>query len=212
MPLPSSGTLSLNQIHIEVGGSSGSQCSLGDSDISSLIGYGTSQQKSISNYYGASAGPTLQYTSYGTTYRPPVTGKVPAPASLLFNNSAADSILANTFTSSPNAQIFMNELGFYHSGTQGQYGSATWSGVGFSMVDKASGIYIASNTTDFRRGHGTSSGQHYFKIYYGSTLVGQTTQNYDENSGFGIFAGNPSGSMQLTSRTNAGSWRIEMYM
>ena len=33
MPLPSSGSISLNQIHVEAGGSSGTQCSLNDSDI-----------------------------------------------------------------------------------------------------------------------------------------------------------------------------------
>ena len=33
MPLPSSGAISLNQIHVEAGGSSGTTASLNDSDI-----------------------------------------------------------------------------------------------------------------------------------------------------------------------------------
>ena len=33
MPLPSSGTISLDQMHVEAGGTSGTQCSINDSDI-----------------------------------------------------------------------------------------------------------------------------------------------------------------------------------
>lgn len=36
MPLPASGSISLNQIHVEAGGTSGTQCSLNDSDIRGL--------------------------------------------------------------------------------------------------------------------------------------------------------------------------------
>ena len=38
MPLPSSGAISLNQIHIEAGGSSGTICALNDADIRDMIG------------------------------------------------------------------------------------------------------------------------------------------------------------------------------
>ena len=37
MALPSSGAISLNQMHVEVGGSSGSTCTINDSDIRGLI-------------------------------------------------------------------------------------------------------------------------------------------------------------------------------
>ena len=37
MALQSSGAISLNDIHIEAGGSSGTQCSINDSDIRALI-------------------------------------------------------------------------------------------------------------------------------------------------------------------------------
>ena len=54
MPLPSSGAISLNQMHVEAGGSSGSQCSINDSDIRALIGKGSGSQMSFSEWYGAS--------------------------------------------------------------------------------------------------------------------------------------------------------------
>ena len=55
MTLPSSGTLSLNAIHIEAGGSSGTSCSINDSDIRALIGKGSGASMSFHEWYGASA-------------------------------------------------------------------------------------------------------------------------------------------------------------
>ena len=42
MGTPASGTITLNEVHVEAGGSSGSQCSFNDSDIRLICG---------SNYY-----------------------------------------------------------------------------------------------------------------------------------------------------------------
>ena len=54
MALPLSGTLSLNQIHVEAGGTSGTACSLNEADIRSLIDKAVGTQNAISEYYGAS--------------------------------------------------------------------------------------------------------------------------------------------------------------
>ncbi len=55
MALQSSGAISLNQIHIEAGGSSGTQASINDSDIRALIGKSSGATMSFSEWYGASA-------------------------------------------------------------------------------------------------------------------------------------------------------------
>ena len=55
MTLPSSGTLSLNAIHIEAGGSSGTSCSINDSDIRNLIGKGSGASMNFAEWYGASS-------------------------------------------------------------------------------------------------------------------------------------------------------------
>ena len=74
MPLPSSGAISLNQMHIEVGGTSGTQCSLNDSDIRGLIGKASGAASSFSQFYGASGWTaynpviTTGYSSYKTTF------------------------------------------------------------------------------------------------------------------------------------------------
>ena len=54
MPLPSSGAISLDQMHVEAGGTSGTQCTINDSDIRGLISKGSGSQMSFNEWYGAS--------------------------------------------------------------------------------------------------------------------------------------------------------------
>lgn len=55
MALPSSGSISLNEMHQEVGGSSGTQVSLNDSDVRGLIGKASGASMSFNEWWGASA-------------------------------------------------------------------------------------------------------------------------------------------------------------
>jgi len=56
MTLPASGNpLSLNQLHVEAGGTSGTECSLNDSDIRQIIGASAGGSQNIEQYYGQSA-------------------------------------------------------------------------------------------------------------------------------------------------------------
>ena len=55
MPVPSSGAISLNDFHVEAGGTSGTQCSLNDADIRGLISKGSGSQMSFNEWYGATA-------------------------------------------------------------------------------------------------------------------------------------------------------------
>ena len=65
MPLQTSGAISLNQIHIEAGGSSGTTASLNDADIRGLIGKASGATMSFSEWYGAS---NVQYSRAAPTY------------------------------------------------------------------------------------------------------------------------------------------------
>ena len=68
MPLPSSGTISLDQIHVEAGGSSGSQASLNDADIRAMIGKSSGASNAFNEYYGVSAStPSVSYRGRATT-------------------------------------------------------------------------------------------------------------------------------------------------
>ena len=61
MAVPSSGAISLNDFHVEAGGSSGTQASMNDSDIRALIGKGSGVQMGFNEWYGASA--TVTYSA-----------------------------------------------------------------------------------------------------------------------------------------------------
>ena len=69
MPLPSSGNaISLNEIHIEAGGSSGAMASLNDSDIRDMIGKSSTAQNSFSEYHGvSSSSPSVSFKGRATT-------------------------------------------------------------------------------------------------------------------------------------------------
>ena len=69
MPLPGSGAISLNEIHVEAGGSSGSMASLNDADIRDMLGRGSTAQNSFNEYYGVSAAaPTATFKGHIGTY------------------------------------------------------------------------------------------------------------------------------------------------
>lgn len=55
MALQSSGQISLNDMHLEVGGTTATQVALNDEDIRGLIGKADGAQASFGDYYGASA-------------------------------------------------------------------------------------------------------------------------------------------------------------
>ena len=59
MGLQSSGAISLDDLHVEVGGTSGTTCSLNDPDIRALIDVGDGAGQSIQQYYGQSAETSL---------------------------------------------------------------------------------------------------------------------------------------------------------
>jgi hypothetical protein len=55
MALQTSGAISLNDIHVEAGGTTGTSASINDADIRDLIGKASGAQSSFSEFYGASA-------------------------------------------------------------------------------------------------------------------------------------------------------------
>jgi hypothetical protein len=65
MALPTSGPLSINDIHIEAGGASGSLAGLNDEDIRDLIGKASGEISTISEFYGAAAGGNVEIRAWG---------------------------------------------------------------------------------------------------------------------------------------------------
>lgn len=78
--IPTSGAISLNQMHTEVGGSSGTQVSMNDSDIRGLISKASGVTMSFNEWYGASSSLDVQTVTVGyiagSAYTPPTYGYV----------------------------------------------------------------------------------------------------------------------------------------
>jgi len=66
MAVPSSGQISLNDFHVEAGGTSGSACTLNDADIRGLISKGSGAAMNFNEWYGASA--SIHSSSFVTYY------------------------------------------------------------------------------------------------------------------------------------------------
>jgi hypothetical protein len=64
--IPTSGAISLNQMHTEVGGASGSIVSINDADIRALISKGSGATMSFNEWYGASSSLDSQSLTVGT--------------------------------------------------------------------------------------------------------------------------------------------------
>lgn len=68
MPLQSSGPISLNDIHLELGGTTGTTVSMNDTDVRALISSTSGSSVSFSDYYGASAAYSNGHGFYGNGY------------------------------------------------------------------------------------------------------------------------------------------------
>ena len=68
MALQASGQISLNELHVEAGGSSGTECTFNDSDIRSLIGKATAAQMGLNEWYGASAATAPVWSTSNKTF------------------------------------------------------------------------------------------------------------------------------------------------
>lgn len=68
MALQTSGQISLNDIHLEAGGTSGTQCTINDTDIRGLISSSQGSQVGFANYYGASGSITIYLPRTGYYY------------------------------------------------------------------------------------------------------------------------------------------------
>jgi hypothetical protein len=55
MALQTSGQISLNDLHVEAGGSTGTQASMNDTDIRALVSAAANSQMTFSSFYGASS-------------------------------------------------------------------------------------------------------------------------------------------------------------
>lgn len=68
MALQTSGQISLNEIHVEAGGTSGTACNINESDIRGLISASSGAAMDFADWYGASASQAFTTIKSGHTY------------------------------------------------------------------------------------------------------------------------------------------------
>jgi hypothetical protein len=132
MPLPSSGQITLNEMHVEASGTSGTQSNINSAPIRGLINKSASVQMAFTEWYGASSGPPPAIAATGTTTQMHTMVYVP------FNNPFAnvDGYVNGPVTLSPSDMGGFNPAGVpYGSSTLGSCSPSTytgWSGAQFS--------------------------------------------------------------------------------
>lgn len=132
MPLPGSGQITLNEVHVEAGGGTATSAAINDSDIRSLIGASSEQNNlSLSDFYGASArvNVVLSINSNTNNYN-------------IYSNRGGSYVAGKT-----DIQLYINSAAAVGSTTTGAYALDT--GTGWTSGDT---IGIVNNGTVKGRG------------------------------------------------------------
>jgi hypothetical protein len=157
MALPTSGAISLNQIHVEAGGSSGSIVSINDSDVRSLIGKASGTTSSFSQFYGASG----QVDSFNIVVgRRTVSGYLPeawgyisgsnGTGSIASGSNATAEFCSGTYTAASWITFYNGTVSIQAAGTTNSnsgFTTATFNGTSFT---RSSAIYSFNNSTNAR--------------------------------------------------------------
>ena len=237
MPLQSSGSISLNEVHIEAGGSSGTTASLNDSDIRGLtpasgysINTGSGTQIDLGDFYGASAEIVARTVcgSYGSAY--PFTGAFVAGL-LSSAQSSAVGTLPSGFT---NQSEYISGVKFYGWSKQSYpaYGSPAIEiyydiGTGFTdpqtvsnltvqfknITDSIDSVVFPLNLSDFTTARDTNGTIPSGMIFTGGNILGSPYSGSYSNArslNLGIYSkytGNTSTSYNAFNTTSA-TWSI----
>ena len=217
MPLASSGQISLDDLHVEAGGTSGTECSMNDSDIRNLIGLSSANQAAMTAFYGASSGQFLvpklnssgNYTNLlrtdGTTLASYVeTGFIGSNNVIQSNSPYASTWSANqgslSSTSWPGGNTIAGMLFFGNPGgvqvyiyvnggtTNSGWNSLSISAYGTAFAPPTSGYAWTTQTRNFTSTFNRSNGGFSNSSPNSS---GWTRQYHWFNSGTKAFAGDP---------------------
>jgi len=178
MAVPSSGMISLNDFHVEAGGTSGSACALNDADIRGLISKGSGAAMNFGEWYGASA--SIHSTDFVTYYND---GDYFDESGWDGSTSTMDTTISGTFQGSTNVIItFLTNLAGQLTFELGvSSGSKTFTNSGWTTlnlwVNNSAGsgsptLSLTRSTATFSTP--TNKGQWYWYIgnQYGNTSAG----------------------------------------
>lgn len=187
MALQSSGPISLNDIHVEAGGGSGTTATINDSDIRGLIGKGSGVQMSFSEWYGASATVTLisGNSSYqAPAYMSPESRRIATlwPHTAYIVNGPSPLATGSTFTLNGRS-TYATDFGYFASSGQFQIVMADLSGGQRSSY----GGYPANSGWSSITLSGNGSSATYYRS--SASYTGQATSLYLNGSSYQTYGG-----------------------
>lgn len=168
MATPSSGTISLNQIHVEAGGSSGTTCSINDADIRLIANKSSGATASWNDYYNRAKDYAISQTTGGTNVT--TTGQYSSTIQRYrgyTNNSGKGMPNTGSYSPSSDSDYFSNNT-FSEQHVEGQQGAIT---ISVNITVKAQNVANDDNA---------------FK----SVVIGSSTYNRsDATYGTGYYSG-----------------------
>jgi hypothetical protein len=191
MPITTGPQISLNEIHLEVGGTSGSTATINDSDIRALIGKGNEANMQFSEWYGASSATTEQPSNWSSAV---VT--LGGGSTATSNSSIALAVgyvgiqdKNDQHNSDSDGWVFGKPSGNYHT-----YRDYTW-------LQSTWGTDYSGLPVSFNRGNTPKPAIYFAKFglnpsYY--TTVSSTNSRTGWLHAFGSFLGNQSTKASLT--------------
>ena len=198
MALQTSGPISLDDIHVEAGGTTATQAGINDTDILNLISKTSATQMGFDEWYGASGGPSLKYTMSATQIAPTTTGKNASAAYVSFKSSTAITA-SRDFITDPTVEGFMirdfNVL--KNSVSAGYREGVTVLATGFNGT---LGALAVSGSYNFRKPNVADN--YFIAKYNGVAVIGPTNELYNGVQLPGIRYYTANDTSQLTTGAN----------
>ena len=218
MPLTSSGQIDLNAMHVEAGGTTGTECTLNDTDIRSMISKASGAQMAFNEWYGASAVFELTGTSYVAQFTQ--TGQkinLTFPSVIIFHGSSSpytsafDAMANYTAATGPT-----NPRGFTLRDVITNPGATAHLSICLTDANNgATGLQYGLSDDKWSFGSSTN----YIEAYYNGTLITTFSGQYDTDpAAISPIYWIPSTGLTTTNsivttpgRTNASLWKLKCY-
>lgn len=207
MALTTSGQIDLNAMHVEAGGTSGTECTVNDTDIRGMISKASGAQMGFNEWYGASSETVYQSTgSYYVAYSSD--SKFGGPHEIVFRNTAASNAWTGAQSSLDSGTYNDRALTLQDHNSVGDGPRVLWS---YNSTGTNRNTYhITGGNADWKTGV-------YAKLYYSNSLLA-TWSYLRDAAAFGGFAIQPSSSPSSSnnlingSRTTASAWRLDIHI
>ena len=198
MALQTSGTITLNDMHTEAGGSSATYCTLNDSDIRGLIGKSSGAYAAFNEWYGAAASVTITFNPTHRSYASGGASNYIRSGVHYYNTNTTSGALYGSFTGTTSSSgLFLgNSILQIYSNHHNLTGNGSFSimfantnGV-IPNTDAAAFRYLVVNGSTITRSamsygytqYGTSWGQNFVQGGGGTTNIMPIYQNSYPNS------------------------------